>query len=594
MFCKTSPQTSFFDVQKVLPNVLSKDDWCYLYRDQVYPFIDEEIFRELYPSETGRPNTPIKKAVSILIFMDMERHTWRGAEFLQTRRIDWMIATKTPLLGEAPIDHTTLFKFFLRMESSNAARNLFKQLTQRFIEACGTSTKKQRTDSFFMQGWLQTLSRYGLFKETLRVFLQNLRKQKPGLYEEISKGLSRNYLDKEFDLTEKDHEKAQREVKRMAQDLYAVYTVFDKHHQVNQYESFKTLVTVLQQQCEVVENPEKTVREVVIREKPVGDEIISTPHNTDARYARKGKQTVCGQKGFLTETCDKNNKTQFITDASVTSATTADVKELPAIQERLEEGKMKPEEQYGDAGFVNGQTIVDSHDKGIVLEGPSSGRSQSFEKYQDKDRPLDTADFEVRVDEENKEVSVLACPEKQAPTGCMRSEKTGKTLVHFDASVCKECKVNTRCPVKIGVGVATLTIDEASYAGAARHHQYMENTDYRKRCAIRAGAEATVSEMVRAHGVRRSRHRTEGRTRLQVLFAAIACNVKRFIRHGVLHGYVVSVNAVTTPSAAVSVAQTAFRSFFLPVLSLIYVSGRKSPHFGFLKTKMTVSTCFQF
>ena len=119
-----------------------------------------------------------------------------------------------------------------------------------------------------MQGWLQTLSRYGLFKETLRVFLQNLRKQKPGLYEDISKGLSRNYLDKEFDLTEKDHEKAQREVKRMAQDLYAVYTVFDKHHQVNQYESFKTLVTVFQQQCEVVENPEKTVREVVIREKP--------------------------------------------------------------------------------------------------------------------------------------------------------------------------------------------------------------------------------------------------------------------------------------------------------------------------------------
>ena len=65
--------------------------------------------------------------------MDRERHTWRGAEFLQTRRIDWMIATKTPLLGEAPIDHTTLFKFFLRMESSDAARNLFKQLTQRFI-----------------------------------------------------------------------------------------------------------------------------------------------------------------------------------------------------------------------------------------------------------------------------------------------------------------------------------------------------------------------------------------------------------------------------------------------------------------------------
>ncbi len=48
--------------------------------------------------------------------------------------------------------------------------------------------------------------------------------------------------------------------------------------------------------------------------------------------------------------------------------------------------------------------------------------------------------------------------------------------------------------------LATLTIDEASYAGAVRHHRYRGNTDYRKRCAIRAGAEATVSEMVRAHG----------------------------------------------------------------------------------------------
>ena len=272
---------------------------------------------------------------------------------------------------------------------------------------------------------------------------------------------------------------------------------------------------------------------------------------------------MCGQKGFLTETCDKNNKTQFLTDTAVTSATTADGKELPGIQERLEEGKMKPKEHYSDAGFVNGKTIVDSHDRGIVLEGPSSGRSQSFEKYQAGDRPLDTADFEVRVDEKNEAVSVLACPGKQAPIDHVRSEKTGKTLVHFDASVCRKCKVNTRCPVKIGAGVATLTIDGASYAGAARHHQYMEDTDYRKRCAIRAGVEATVSEMVRVHGVRRSRHRTEGRTRLQLLFAAIACNVKRFIRHGVLHGYVVSVTAKIKPSTAATGLYAHFFFLFL-------------------------------
>ncbi len=99
------------------------------------------------------------------------------------------------------------------------------------------------------------------------------------------------------------------------------------------------------------------------------------------------------------------------------------------------------------------------------------------------------------------------------------------------------CCFVKRCPVKIGQLVATVTIGEAQYAGAVRHHKYMSNSEYRKECAIRAGAEATVSELTRAHGVRKSRHKERSRTRLQLTFAAIACNVKRFIRYGEQYVY---------------------------------------------------------
>jgi hypothetical protein len=92
------------------------------------------------------------------------------------------------------------------------------------------------------------------------------------------------------------------------------------------------------------------------------------------------------------------------------------------------------------------------------------------------------------------------------------------------------------------VKAATLTLDERSYVGASRHHKYMEDTGYRKKCSIRAGAEAMVSELVRGHGVRKSRHRNEVRTRLQLIFSAIACNVKRYIRHGQEYGYVMAAN----------------------------------------------------
>lgn len=57
-------------------------------------------------------------------------------------------------------------------------------------------------------------------------------------------------------------------------------------------------------------------------------------------------------------------------------------KRTTKIHDRLEGTGNKPEEHYLYAGFVNCQTILDAQKKDISLEGPSAGRSQSFEVYQ--------------------------------------------------------------------------------------------------------------------------------------------------------------------------------------------------------------------
>ncbi len=147
MFTKTDSQLSLFDVKLVFPDALPKDDWSYIYRDRIYSLIDEEQFRHLYKEESGRPNKSIKTMISLLIFMGMERVTWRGVEFQYPRRLDWLVATRTPL-GGASIDYTTLVKFYNRMESGDTERKLFEELTVEFAEACGTTLKKQRTESF--------------------------------------------------------------------------------------------------------------------------------------------------------------------------------------------------------------------------------------------------------------------------------------------------------------------------------------------------------------------------------------------------------------------------------------------------------------
>ena len=76
------------------------------------------------------------------------------------------------------------------------------------------------------------------------------------------------------------------------------------------------------------------------------------------------------------------------------------------------------------------------------------------------------ADFEVKAEAEIGELTVVACPERRMPLDQSRSDKTGKILVHFDSAVCSACRLNTRCPVKTGSRVSTLSVDETSYAGA--------------------------------------------------------------------------------------------------------------------------------
>lgn len=543
MFRKSDNQGSLLEVDTILPGALPANDWSYTYREKILPLIDEEKFRCLFASKGGSPNKSIRTSISLLIFMGMEKHTWRGAEFQFPRRLDWMNATRTPL-GEASIDHTTLFKFFGKLENNDIARSLFMTLTNDFIKRCGTSVKKQRTDSFFIHGWLQTLSRYQLFKETIRVFLSSLKKQETELYNKIASQLSKEYIAKKFDLTEKDKSKAKKRIKEMAYDMYYIKQEFFKNDIINKLDSFKTLIRIFAEQCDVIEQENKDDKKEIkieIKEKPEArsqdEKIISTPHNTEAEYAKKNKQKVVGNKGFITETCDSNNKTQFFTDASVTGASKHDSKELDSIQDRLDKANILPDEQYSDAGFVNGETILSSKDRDVELEGPSSGRSQSIEGFNEKDRPLDVADFKISINDSNEELTVLQCPKGEIPIDQKRSEQTGKINVHFDAEKCSSCSCKSRCPIKVGKKISTFIVDEVQYIGALRHHKYMEDQNYRKQCATRAGIEGAVNEIANAHGMRKAKHRKKSRIGLQMIFAIMGCNVKRFIGHGEKYAY---------------------------------------------------------
>lgn len=60
-----------------------------------------------------------------------------------------------------------------------------------------------------------------------------------------------------------------------------------------------------------------------------------------------------------------------------------------------------------------------------------------------------------------------------------------------------------------------------------RNRLDQQTEQWRRRYAIRAGIEVTLSQNVRAHGLHRSRYRGLTRTHVQHVLTAMACNLSR-------------------------------------------------------------------
>ena len=138
MFRPTTPQSSFFEPSILCPGFLPKDDWSDIFRKKIWPLLDENKFKHLYQEEGGAPILSIRVKLSMLIFMSIETLTWREAEYLFPRRLDWLHATCSAI-GEKGIDHTTLFDFYQRLQTDDSTKQLFAHLTKAL--SCQVKTK---------------------------------------------------------------------------------------------------------------------------------------------------------------------------------------------------------------------------------------------------------------------------------------------------------------------------------------------------------------------------------------------------------------------------------------------------------------------
>ena len=208
---------------------------------------------------------------------------------------------------------------------------------------------------------------------------------------------------------------------------------------------------------------------------------------------------------------------RFITDVTTSPAPSGDGQALAAIRGNLTERALLPAEQVVDSGYVSGKHLAESAAAGVDLIGPPLADTATNGSR--------LADFQI-----DRAARRAPCPAGQrSAKWAVRRERDGSRSVQirFAAVVCAACPLRPRCTT--GATGRNLSVGEHHERLAARRAE-ARTPAFRARLKTRAGIEATVSELVRRHGLRRHRYRGDARRHLEHLLKAAACNLKRLTR----------------------------------------------------------------
>ena len=169
-----------------------------------------------------------------------------------------------------------------------------------------------------------------------------------------------------------------------------------------------------------------------------------------------------------------------------------------------------------DKGYPTGDNLADSQEKGIQLMGEVSPLKEDGRFTADE---FDL-DFEAKT---------AICP-----AGCTSSswrvfesgKHQGAVEIRFGSS-CQDCPLKAQCTqAKAGRKLRL----HRHYPLLKARRQEAQTAAFQHAMKRRPPIEGTLSEMVRAHGLRKTRYRGLEKTHLQHLMQGAAVNLKRVIK----------------------------------------------------------------
>jgi transposase len=535
MYKKTNPQQKLFGIGSQLSSSLRErleSSWAHLFKTEILPilFKNEDQYAMLY-GKTGRPNFSVARMLGLCLLQ--EHNSLSDQQALDTFSFDIRWRYALDISGEGDyLSRRSLVEFRRRLAAKDPemklVRNVFDSVRNQALKKLGLSASDQRVDSTHIISNIQTKGRLALFSNTITYFLKSLDKDQ---FSRVPKSIQQWHTTESEGWFGLGPAEQKAKLHDLAEYLYKLILLFKNDNEITGNEPYQLLNRLFNEQCELKNNPESKEEssKVEVKKSPEGGETLQSPYDPDATYGHKG----VGYSVHITETCNNADKTEIITDYEVHGAARSDIGKALSVIERLDDAGLKPETLFADGGYPSVPSAQKIIEQGIEFMAPvNRGRlpddiigRDSFE--------YDSKGFSTK------------CPMGHKPIDhrmLSHNNKQGKSLhAIFDGGTCRQCSKLDVCPVRApnhrskGCKPRDTTGDfrlEITPEIILRDTMYsiQQTPEWKKRYKIRAGIEATNSELKRVHGLAKLRVRRAAKVCFAVACKVIACNIKRWVK----------------------------------------------------------------
>jgi hypothetical protein len=226
----------------------------------------------------------------------------------------------------------------------------------------------------------------------------------------------------------------------------------------------------------------------------------------------------------VSETCEPTAP-HLLTHVHTTPATVHEAQCTTPIQQALIDKQMPPREHLVDAAYISAELLVQSRDEqGIILRGPTRP-SQGWQMQVAGAYTIE----QFTVDWERQQVG---CPQgKWAISWHERLERDGTPyiLASFSRQDCQACPARPLCTQAQHQGRRVRLPPQEQYEALTAARAWYASEEGIQSYQRRAGVEGTLSQGVRAFGLRRTRYRGLEKTHMQHIATAAAINMDRIV-----------------------------------------------------------------